>query len=107
MISYINKIDGGNYFIEEEGEVTRLVKTTSTHWKITNSTVMSFAAKVSRLKLDYDLFKKHSSNNITDSFSFFTELSQTLSIPVLSSVPGYSTHCESLWTSPLTNWTKI
>ena len=104
---YINKEDGGNYFIEDKGEVTRLIKTNSVHWKITNSTVMSFATKVSRLKEDYDLIIKYSTNNITDSFGFFTELSQTKEIPILSSIPGYSTHCESLWLSPLTDWVKI
>jgi hypothetical protein len=104
---YLNKENGGNPFIEQEGEVTRLVKTDSIHWKITNSTVMSFAAKISRLKDDYDLLLKYSSQNITDSFRFFMELNQTKGIPVLSSVPGYSTHCESAWLSPLTNWNKI
>lgn len=104
---YLNKENGGNPFIEQEGEVTRLVKTDSVHWKITNSTVMSFACKVSRLKEDYDLILKYSSAHITDSFRFFTELSQTKSVPILSSVPGYSTHCELAWLSPLTNWKKL
>ena len=104
---YINKEFGGNPFIESEGEVTRLIKTNSVHWKITNSTVMSFAARVSRLKSDYDLLLKYSSNRITDSFRFFVELNQTKQIPVLSSVPGYSTHCETAWLSPLVNWNEI
>ena len=104
---YINKENGGNPFIQQGGEVTRLFKTKSIHWKITNSTVMSFAAKVSRLKADYDLIIKHSSANITDSFSFFTELSQTKRIPVISSIPGFSTHCEALWLSPLTDWELV
>lgn len=98
---------GGNPFIQQGGEVTRLFKTKSVHWKITNSTVMSFAVKVSRLKSDYDLIIKHSSSNITDSFSFFTELSQTKGIPVINSIPGFGTHCEALWLSPLTDWSKI
>ena len=71
---YLNKENGGNPFIEQEGEVTRLVKTPSVHWKITNSTVMSFACKVSRLKEDYDLILKYSSAHITDSFRFFTDV---------------------------------
>lgn len=104
---YINKEFGGNPFIESEGEITRLIKTDSVHWKITNSTVMSFAARVSRLKSDYDLLLKYSSGKITDSFRFFVELNQTKQIPVLSSVPGYSTHCETAWLSPLINWNKI
>ncbi|MDC6464861.1 hypothetical protein PQZ39_00355 [bacterium] len=104
---YINKEFGGNPFIESEGEITRLIKTDSVHWKITNSTVMSFAARVSRLKSDYDLLLKYSSGKITDSFRFFVELNKTKQIPVLSSVPGYSTHCETAWLSPLINWNKI
>lgn len=104
---YIDKIDGGNPFIEDKGEVTRLIKTKSTHWKITNSTVMSFAAKVSRLKEDYELLMKYSSDNITDSFRLFMELSSSKNIPVLSAVPGISTHVESKWLSPFTNWEEI
>ena len=104
---YINKELGGNPFVEQNGEVTRLVRTDSVHWKITNSTVMSFACKTSRLKEDYDLILKHSSAHITDSFKFFIELNQTKQTPVLSSVPGFSTHCEASWLSPFTNWELI
>jgi hypothetical protein len=104
---YINKEDGGNPFIEENGEVTRLVKTENIHWKITNSTVMSFAARVSRLKHDYELLEKYSNNNITNSFGFFTEVSSEKGVAVISSVPGLSTHCETAWLTPFTNWEKI
>lgn len=104
---YINPQYGGNPYIEQEGENTKLVITKSVHWKITNSTVMSFAARVSRLKDDYDLLLKYSSNSITDSFKFFLELSSTKGVIVLNSIPGYSTHCETAWLSPLTNWNKI
>lgn len=104
---YIDKTSGGNPFIESGGEVTRLVKTNSSHWKITNSTVMSFAATHDRLRLDKDLLYKHSSNKITDSFSLFLELSQQHGIPCMSSIPGVSTHVEAAWLSPLTDWSKI
>ena len=104
---YLNREEGGNPFIEDGGEVTRVIKTDSIHWKITNSTVMSFAARVSRLKEDKELLLKYSSNNITDSFGFFTELSETKGIPVISSLPGFSTHCEKAWLSPLTKWENI
>jgi len=104
---YINKENGGNPYIEEKGEVTRLVKTENVHWKITNSTVMSFAARVSRLKHDKHLLEKYSSNSITNSFGFFTELSKEKGVAALSSVPGFSTHCETAWLSPFTNWEEI
>ena len=98
---------GGNPFVQEGGEITRLVLTDSVHWKITNSTVMSFATKVSRLKEDYDLLQKYSTERLTKSFEFFLELNEKKSIPVISSVPGYSTHGETYWLSPLTNWNNI
>jgi len=104
---YINKEQGGNPFIEEGGEATRVVMSPNSHWKITNSTVMSFAASVSRLKQDKDLLYKYSSNSITDSFRFFLELSQIKGVACLSSIPGVSTHVETAWLTPLTNWSKI
>ena len=104
---YINARDGGNPQIEMNAEITRLSRTKSIHWKLTNSTVMSFATYVSRLKEDLDLIKKYSSEKITDSYGFFTELINTKQIGVVSSIPGYSTHCESNWLSPLTNWTEV
>ena len=104
---YLNANEGGNPQIEQNGEVTRLIKTDSVHWKLTNSTVMSFACTVERLVDDHLLLLKYSSNSITDSYGLFSELVKTKQVSVLSSVPGYSTHCESAWLSPLTNWNKI
>lgn len=104
---YINKNFGGNPFIEDGGEVTRVVKSESSHWKITNSTVMSFAATVNRLKEDKDLLDKFSSSSITDSFGFFLTLAKEKGVGCLSSIPGVSTHVEKNWLSPFTDWSKI
>ncbi len=104
---YINAKDGGNPQIEMNAEVTRLSRTKSVHWKLTNSTVMSFATYVSRLKADLDLIHKYSNETVTDSYGFFTELINTKQLGVVSSIPGYSTHCETNWLSPLTDWTKV
>lgn len=104
---YINKDQGGNPFVESGGEATRLVLTENSHWKITNSTVMSFAASRERLLKDKELLYKYSSGRITDSFRFFLELSQDKRVACISPVPGVSTHIETAWLSPLTNWSKI
>ena len=97
----------GNPQINMNSEVTRLFKTESVHWKLTNSTVMSFATTVRRLKDDYELLIKYSSNNMTDSYGFFTELIQTKKLSPISSVPGYSTHCVKGWLSPFINWDEL
>jgi hypothetical protein len=106
---YIDRDFGGNPQVTDGGEVTKLIRTESSHWKITNSTVMSFAARVSRLKADRELMKSASERfaKMTDSYWFFTQLSQTVGVPVLSAVPGLSTHCETKWLSPFTNWTEV
>jgi glycosyltransferase involved in cell wall biosynthesis len=104
---YIDKEYGGNPLIESGGEITRLIRTQNSHWKITNSTVMSFVTSRKRLIEDKDLLEKYSSKKITDSFNFFLSLSKEKGIPCLSSIPGVSTHTEIAWLSPLTNWSKI
>ena len=68
---------------------------------------MSFATYVSRLKQDLDLIQKYSGDKATDSFGFFTELINTKQLGVVSCIPGHSTHCETNWLSPLTDWTKV
>ena len=102
---YVNKDNGGNPFIENGGEITRVMRTASTHWKITNSTVMTFATKVGRLKLDYNLWQEYSKDKITDSFRAFISLNQK-NIGCVSCIPGLSTHCETAWLSPFTDWTN-
>ena len=106
---YVDPAFGGNPQVQDGGEVTKLIKTASSHWKITNSTVMTFAARVSRLKADRELMKSAAERypKMTDSYWFFTQLSQTVGVPVLSSVPGLSTHCEKDWLSPFTDWEKV
>ena len=104
---YLNRENGGNPYIEDGGEVTRVTKSKSCHWKITNSTVMTFAAYVSRLRTDKDLLMKHSKGNITDSFRFFMELAQTKKVGVLTPIPGFSTHCETAWLTPFGDWKNV
>ena len=104
---YMEPNIGGNPAVQDGGEVTRVITTDSKHWKITNSTVMSFAASVSRLKQDRDILYKYSQGRLTDSYGMFTELSQKYGIPVMSCIPGHSTHCEQAWLTPFTEWEKI
>lgn len=104
---YMDPKYGGNPQIEGGGEYTKVFLTQSIHWKITNSTVMSFACSVKRLQQDKDLLYKYSSGRITQSYELFTELRDTKGISVISSIPGFSTHCESRWLTPLTDWAII
>jgi hypothetical protein len=101
---YIPASMGGNPFIEDDAaELTKVFVTNSVHWKLTNSTTMTFATKVITLKEDAEIWKKYTSGTYPQDFKCFLELREngrTLATPI----PGYSTHCEPMWASPLIDW---
>lgn len=98
-------IDGANPFVEDGGEVTRVMLTKSCHWKLTNSTTMTFAAKVSTLKQDEAILREYTSGTYPDDFKMFLALREKQK-GLITPIPGYSTHGETAWLSPLINWEK-
>jgi len=98
---------GGNAFVEEDGgEVTKVYCSGNCHWKLTNSTTMTFAARVRTLKEDESVFKKWTLKSYPEDFQIFLEL-RDKGRTLISSIPGYSTHGETAWLSPLTDWSNI
>ncbi len=99
-------IDGGNPFVENGGEITRVFLSNNCHWKLTNSTTMTFASKVKTLRSDEGILRKYTSGTHPYDFQMFLELrdkGRTLITPL----PGYSTHGETKWLTPLINWNDI
>ena len=103
---YMDPIYGGNPYCGGGAEDTRVYLTDSCHWKVTNSTTMTFAAKVSTLKRVEPILRKHTSETRPNDFQMFLELRQNNEL-LITSIPGYSTHGETAWLTPLTNWSKI
>ena len=103
---YMKPEQGGNPYCKGGAEDTRIYKTNSIHWKITNSTTMTFASKVSTLRENEDILRKHTSGTHPDDFQMFLELRGKNKL-LITPIPGYSTHGETAWLSPLTDWSKI
>lgn len=103
---YLSPDKGGNPYCQGGAEDTRVYLTKSTHWKLTNSTTMTFAAKVSTLKRVEPILRKHTSESYPRDFDMFMELRSRNEL-LLSSIPGYSTHGETAWLAPLVDWNKI
>ena len=103
---YLDPSHGGNPFCGGGAEDTRVYLTNSCHWKITNSTTMTFAAKVSTLKRVEATLRKHTSGTHPNDFQMFLELRQQAEL-LITPIPGYATHGETAWLSPLTEWSKI
>jgi hypothetical protein len=103
---YLDPSKGGNPYCVGGAEDTRVYLTDSCHWKITNSTTMTFAAKVSTLKRVESVLRKHTSGTHPDDFQMFLELRQ-LGELLITPIPGYATHGETRWLSPLTDWSTV
>ena len=103
---YMDPTRGGNPYCEGGAEDTRVYLTDTCHWKITNSTTMTFASKVKTLKKNELILRKHTSGPHPDDFKMFLELRQNNEL-LITPIPGYSTHGETAWLSPLTNWSKV
>jgi hypothetical protein len=99
-------INGANPFVEEGGEVTRVMLSNSCHWKLTNSTTMTFAAQVKTLKEDESTFREYTTGSYPRDFEMFLALREKQH-GLVTPIPGYSTHGETAWLSPLTDWSKI
>jgi hypothetical protein len=67
---------------------------------------MTFAAKVSTLKRVEPILRKHTSGTHPNDFHMFLELRENEEL-LITPIPGYATHGEVAWLSPLTDWSKI
>jgi hypothetical protein len=99
-------MDDGNPFVEGGGEVTKVFLSNSCHWKLTNSTTMTFAAKIKTLREDEEILRKYTSGKYPYDFQMFLEL-RNIGRTLITPIPGYSTHGETTWLTPLINWNDI
>jgi hypothetical protein len=102
---YLNPNEGGNPHCEGKSEITRVYLTENSHWKLTNSTTMTFASKVSTLKKVEDILRKFTNGTHPYDFEMFTEL-RNLKYSLFTPIPSYSTHGETEYIAPFINWEK-
>ncbi len=103
---YMEPAFGGNPYCSGGAEDTRVYLSKSCHWKLTNSTTMTFAAKVSTLKRTESVLRKWTKGSHPDDFKMFLELREQ-GESLVTSLPGYATHGETAWLSPLTDWSNV
>lgn len=104
---YIPAEHGGNPLIDlDAAEETKVFRTNSRHWKLTNSTTMTFATTVQTLMEDQEVWKKFTAGTYPHDFNCFIEL-RNMGRTLASPIPTLSTHCEVEWVAPFINWTTI
>lgn len=103
---YLHRDFGGNPQVDDGGEITRVLLGKYSHWKLTNSTTMTFASKVETLKQDYEVISKYISGTYPRDYEMFLEL-RSIGRSLITPLPGYSTHGETKWLSPFRNWEEV
>ena len=94
---------GGNLFVKNGGEPTRLLRSNLSHWKVTNSTTMTFASTSTVLREDLPIWDLQTRSNHPNDFAAFLTVGQK-GRELIVSIPGRSTHCEPMWVTPGVNW---
>jgi hypothetical protein len=103
---YLPPNQGGNPYCEGGAEDTRVHLTKSTHWKVTNSTTMTFATKVGTLRRVESILRKYTQGSYPEDFKMFLKLREQSEL-LITPIPGYATHGETKWLSPLIDWSTI
>jgi hypothetical protein len=83
---------------------TKVLHTQSSHWMATPSTTNTFAVEYSTLRNDFEIHTKYSTD-VEPSLDHqkFLDLSKKGRV-LISSIPGYSTHCQADLLSPCIDW---
>ena len=96
-------LDTDNPYVDCDGEITKVFLTESCHWKLTNSTTMTFASKIGTLLHDEMIIRERTKGTHPDDFNMFGDLFDN-GRSLISPIPGYSTHGQTDSLSPLTSW---
>ena len=107
-ISYATLYDHRDKYSEYYAEFrTKVLFTDSCHWMATPSTTNTFAVKYSTLVEDFYTHTKYSTGvEPSADHQKFLELAQRGRV-LISSLPGYSTHCQADLLSPCIDWKKF
>ncbi len=107
MDKYRSAESGGNPAIGPDcAEVTKVLLTQSSHWKLTNSTTLTFACFVGTIRADLPDWAPFIGGTHPYDYYAFLALGakgRTLITPI----PGRCTHCEPDHAAPLIDWSSV
>lgn len=94
--------NGPNPLVVKGAELSRVYLTESTHWRTTNSTTMTFAARAKDIKKYRFKMENYLISEVPQDFQMWRSVlrDSELIIPI----PGLATHCHEQWITPLSNW---
>ena len=106
LYDHPDKYDNTHFAVKYGGEKTRVLAGKHCHWKITLSTTMTFASMVKTLKEDWAIFERWTQTKHPFDCRIFIDLARK-EHRLISPLPGFSTHGETAFLSPYTDWETI
>lgn len=76
------------------GEISKVIKTASSHWRYTASTCMTFGTKIGTLREDIEIWKKFTSETHPHDHKIFTELHDEKKRRLIVCIPGVACHTD-------------
>lgn len=98
------------------GEISKVIRSKSIHWKYTSSTTMTFACRLGTLREDMNEYNKHCHTGYPNDFELFWELCNLDKKPsgahvkeriLINCIPTKSTHYEAGWYSKGVDWDNM
>ena len=105
LYDHPDKYDNHHFKVNYGGEKTRVLISSTCHWKVTHSTTMTFASKVSTLIKDKVVFERWTQTNHPYDCEIFIDLARK-NRTLISPLPSYSTHGETKYLAPFIDWEK-
>jgi len=76
------------------GEISKVIKTPSSHWRYTASTCMTFGTKIGTLRKDLDIWKEFTSETHPHDHKIFTQLHEEKQRRLALCIPGVACHTD-------------
>ncbi|MBF0612292.1 MAG: hypothetical protein G8345_04950 [Magnetococcales bacterium] len=97
---------GGNPLVVKGGEKSRVLRTPSAIWKVTNSTTMTFATRKTCLLRDRSIWGKHTESSPPDDFHAFLDIARH-GAELISPLPAHATHGDLAFLAPGIDWHAV
>lgn len=103
IADYVSGYDHPDKYMQHNIKSTCVFHTASTHWRVAESTTMTFMTRIRTLRQDQPIYEKFCKTGYPYDHEMFLDL-ESQGRMLITSIPAVSTHTELAWLAPITKW---
>lgn len=105
---YVAAAGGGNPLVAGGGEFCVVMRGADRHWRVTNSTTMTFATTLAALAADEPVLRMFTATAAApDDFHMWLALAATRGRTLVCALPALATHGETAFLAPYVDWDRV